>query len=955
MNWFSKLKIYFIILILFNTYILKATYIWEKVVLQQSENVTSFYGLILYNNHLPYCTTDKGVFYYNGNSFEPIQETFSKDYITIEQINNKIYCLPYNGNLLEISPASITKGYNLNTYALNNPMRLFNPYFYNNKMFFSNVNFKNNSLDLISIDSNKLKSEKQNYINLPNLFLKTLFQGVSNITDNFKHQIETEAQNQTNTSLRIIANTYFTVKNKVFIKTNNTISLIFDGNKYNLKGTIIDFNFNKKNNQYCIGMLGESKGAYTFKDNIITCFYCLDDVTGFKQDTYGNYWMSTFNNGIFKLKSSIHNAIVIPFKNELVVDKLLPYINNTYLLNSTNGDLINFNANTQNYKTVIKNDNKEITKSSLRKTSEFDFYFLNNKNFIGLSTFTNQTVSKKMSAEIYTRKWKVVENRNHFILVAKNEILLYNKSTNIIAENFVYYAYDHISALLNDACNYNDDTTLLATNDGLLYFVSKDTFPVSKPLNNYFKNLKMISNFYFFNKKIYFKTDNTLFKITSLSEAPTPIFKFPENDIMPIEIFTSDEKIFYYLTFKNLHIIDVVKNVSKSIDLPAAYAEKMRGLFINNENLELYSSTNLYRLPIIDLVDFDCKIKINTKQILLNNNQLKYTIDSNINIKYQSKLDLKILLNIENIEKNEIDSLVYLTLNHQGDTITKKVLQHNEILMEQLAPEKYKIIIYFKNTILKTFTVNIIPKWYQTLWAKLLIILSIIAAFITGTTAIVKRRNKKYNERLLSQIYVQDLEHLSSLNQLEPHFVFNALEPLRNYIFKNQKHESLDYLNNFSVLLRTMMELSRQKWVTIEKESSFINKYLNIQQIKLGNKFEYEIKTIGFENTTQKIPAMIVQPFVENAIKYGLTNLENKIIVSFEKHTNEIIIKINDTGNGFENEKDTLKKDHAVYIIKERLRMMSENKSEKTNLQFKKETNYFTVIIALPIYNLPKD
>jgi sensor histidine kinase YesM len=702
-------------------------------------------------------------------------------------------------------------------------------------------------------------------------------------------------------------------------------------------------------------MIGENKGAYTLHNHKISSYYEADDVTGFKQDDFGNYWMSTFNNGLFKLKNSLKKSTLIPFKNGLLVDKLLPQSDHTYLLNTSNGDLINFNANSQNYKLMVKNENVSITKSSLEKTSDFNFCFINYKNIVTASASSNQIITRQMSKEMNTRKWKVLENKNHIILVAKNEVLLFSKNIKTIAEDSVYYPYRNIPALINDACNYNTDTTLLATDEGLLYFVSKDDSKALKPLNHYFTNIKSISNFYVLKHKIYFRTDNTLYKFISFSEAPKLVFTFPENDITPIEIYSDDEKTFYYLTHKNLQIIDVENNKAKSINIPLTYAEKLRGLFIHKDTLALYSSINLYQIPKANLLDFDCKIKVSTRQILLKNNLLHYTIDTNISIKYQIKLDAKILLQVTNIEKNENDSLMYLIANNDGDTIAKKIILNNEILLDHLQPDQYSIIIYYKNNILKTYIVNILPKWYQTFLAKLLIIFGVLAAFVFGTTAIVRQRNNKYNKQLLSQIYTQDLEHISSLNQLEPHFIFNALEPLRNYILKNQQPESLDYLNNFSVLLRTMMELSRQKWVSIERESSFIDKYLQIQNIKLGNKIDFEIRTAGLENINQKIPAMIVQPFVENAIKYGGTNKENRIIICFEKQDAEIIIKIIDSGKGFEYENDFIKKDHAIYIIKERLRMMSEHKTEKTKLQFLKETNNFSVIISLPISNLPNN
>lgn len=153
-----------------------------------------------------------------------------------------------------------------------------------------------------------------------------------------------------------------------------------------------------------------------------------------------------------------------------------------------------------------------------------------------------------------------------------------------------------------------------------------------------------------------------------------------------------------------------------------------------------------------------------------------------------------------------------------------------------------------------------------------------------------------------------DLEQavsLSELNtlrlQINPHFLFNSLNSIKSYIIKNKTDEAADYLTDFSTLIRSILQKSKEQVVTLKEELDTILLYTKLEQLRFQKKFDFffEISPeIDVENIM--IPALLLQPYIENAIKHGLTNKKEKgtlqlIISDFEE---SIEILIDDDGVG---------------------------------------------------------
>jgi len=138
--------------------------------------------------------------------------------------------------------------------------------------------------------------------------------------------------------------------------------------------------------------------------------------------------------------------------------------------------------------------------------------------------------------------------------------------------------------------------------------------------------------------------------------------------------------------------------------------------------------------------------------------------------------------------------------------------------------------------------------------------------------------------------------------QMNPHFIFNALNSVQHYILQGNVIEANKYLSKFSKLQREILHCSSQQFITLEKEIEILNRYLELEQNRFGENFTYQINIADeIEPVEIKIPPMVLQPFVENAIWHGLMprQTERTLSIYFDLQTDDILLAIlRDNGIG---------------------------------------------------------
>lgn len=171
-----------------------------------------------------------------------------------------------------------------------------------------------------------------------------------------------------------------------------------------------------------------------------------------------------------------------------------------------------------------------------------------------------------------------------------------------------------------------------------------------------------------------------------------------------------------------------------------------------------------------------------------------------------------------------------------------------------------------------------------------------VILFASVPMIINRQRQLKNEKKILT------LEQDMLRNQMNPHFIFNSLNSIKLYIINNEKEHAVYYLNKFSKLIRKILIASKEKEITLAEELETMKLYINIENIRFSNEIEY---TTHIEDDIDlegiKVPSLILQPFLENALWHGLSTKKDdkKIELSISKtNANSVVIAITDNGIG---------------------------------------------------------
>ena len=190
---------------------------------------------------------------------------------------------------------------------------------------------------------------------------------------------------------------------------------------------------------------------------------------------------------------------------------------------------------------------------------------------------------------------------------------------------------------------------------------------------------------------------------------------------------------------------------------------------------------------------------------------------------------------------------------------------------------------------------------------KEVVLFTLAVAFSLGVAFLtilyfIKKRNKKILAEKEQQKTTAKLKLNSIRSQLNPHFLFNALSGIQNLMNKNEIDNANKYLSKFARLTRNVLD--DQELISLAQEKTLLDDYLQMEQLRFG--FDYEINmSENLDSANIEIPSMLLQPFVENAVKHGISQKTNygKISISFMKQVNDLVLTVADNGKGFDTQK----------------------------------------------------
>lgn len=306
----------------------------------------------------------------------------------------------------------------------------------------------------------------------------------------------------------------------------------------------------------------------------------------------------------------------------------------------------------------------------------------------------------------------------------------------------------------------------------------------------------------------------------------------------------------------------------------------------------LAANRNRYRVPVNTYIT----------SILANN--VAYNITQNLVLKYnQNNLQIK----FTGISFSGGDNIQYKYVL-QGTGHDTVYTSNNTMNLSAVNPGSYTLLIWARYEdgpwpeLPAQLMFTILPPFWQTYW------FAGAALLITGLAIylLFKRRVKTIKiaaaEKTALYKRMTELEMQALRAQINPHFVFNALNSIQNYYNQNDELSANKYMTTFAHLIRQTFTHSRDQWLTLAEEKEMIQTYIELEQMRFKDIFTFRIDIAPeIDPETTRIPAMLIQPYVENAINHGLRHMERggSLTISFTIKGNNLICIIEDNGVGF--------------------------------------------------------
>lgn len=300
----------------------------------------------------------------------------------------------------------------------------------------------------------------------------------------------------------------------------------------------------------------------------------------------------------------------------------------------------------------------------------------------------------------------------------------------------------------------------------------------------------------------------------------------------------------------------------------------------------------------------------------------------------------KNMVNYSYMMDNYDDEWMFYKSNHRyvdynklrPGTYTFKLKVSNEVNIWMDNPLELTIIIH--------------PAWYQRTWFMIMMILITALAIYMIIRQRTKIRSQKMEQRRkISELEVQmvQLKQKTLQLQMNPHVIFNTLNSIQQYIINHDAYKAVAYLTSFSRLMRKILNNSNERYISLSDELEAVNLYLELESMRLGNRFNYEvIVDTELDINNIEIAPLIIQPFVENAIIHGLMPKKENCLLKIEvsKFAEEkLLCVVEDNGVGRQySEKMKEKsggthKSYGMSITRRRLEMLSKISNEDFSVE----------------------
>jgi ligand-binding sensor domain-containing protein/two-component sensor histidine kinase len=633
---------------------------------------------------------------------------------------------------------------------------------------------------------------------------------------------------------------------------------------------------------------GKLKWEQTFfKDQIITSML---------KDQNNNYWFTSLQKGVYIIPNIHIKQYKLPqyITNISALEKV---DEDTFLFGSTDGRLARFSVANQ-----ITEDIPLIDKTSV-------FSICNNVN-------DEVYISQNYHSFRYNIKTKAITYDNNFIGA---------KDLSVIDENRLLGAFTALSKIVEVNEKHNIKTQNVRERRAYTVHYSKK----SKALYAGY-----VDGFYQYNEQLEPKiikyknnsifaldidetVDNTVwvstFKegIIGIKNGEVIINYSTKNGLLSNQTSTikADGKDLWIVTDKGIQVLDTNTKLLKAITKKEGLTSfNISDIAIFNETVFLGSNIGLFEInkneafKTIKLPEiYFTSVSIDEELTALKSS---YNLPSNTN-----KIKFRFHANGYLAGENMTYYYKLKGANAQWSSVSKGV---NEVVFNSLSAGDYTFQLKavetdgVRETNMQSIAITINLPFYREWWFIISVFCCLLLVLWQYFSRRVRSLKLKQNEtlekeRISQRLISSQLESLRS--QMNPHFIFNALNSIQEYIVLNEKHLASAFLVKFSRLIRMYLEHSQEHYIPLKEEVNALELYLQLEKDRFEDALDYTLEVSSELNQEQiKVPSIFIQPYVENAIKHGLLHKINnrQLLVSFHLNASKdsLICIIKDNGIG---------------------------------------------------------
>jgi len=691
-------------------------------------------------------------------------------------------------------------------------------------------------------------------------------------------------------------------------------------------------------------------------------FFPSQSVSSVLKDKEGNYWLGTLDNGILfvpdlKVKLIAYEGFS---PNVLTIFGGIAYIGTKDNIIYTY-DLDNNNLE-KKYTGPVRHEIISLTGDSANKKFllSAENFFITDKQF---GSPTPLLMSVKDIVRVDDKYYAFTGTGNAGLMkISDNGTSRWDSLHDARINSRCKEASEFITNIRGKSIAYNPVAgTIYSSSNKGLYAVTPFNNAEIKAGDESVYARKLVS----YGSKVYVLTSqNRLYTIDRYNKLST--LPLPDDAGLPIKIKATGAG-FYLLTNTGLRVLDTLTGTFKILSLhPGIRGEEVNDLAEVNNNLLIATDRGLMVIDRSNAVVDSIHPGFTINAILVNGN--KISGDNLLSLSHKEN-DVNINYSILSFSADRRYQLYYRINDGKWQLTSGNV---RDLKLASLSPGDYNISFELRSDNGKTYPQHAIefiikkPFWTEWwFWAGCVVLLTAGGyTYYKWQTNILKEQNALMLEKVELEKNLRNSMLTSIRAQMNPHFFYNALNAIQSFIFSDDKRNASTYLVKLSRLTRVILEMSEKESITLDVEIDALKLYLELEKMRFSDDFQFEVFTAeNVDTELVQIPPMIVQPYVENAIKHGLLHRKGHkhLSIQFRKDNGTLCITIDDNGigRGKANELNQIRKDkHDPFATKansRRIDLLNKERNKDIGVVYidKKDEHGnaagTTVVISIPL------